>query len=335
MNQSPAIALAGETHYFDDLRLRFMGRSLSDLEAEERAQCCDYFRVQTVRPYGKGGNPEDSWLSRDDLLAEAARIDASGSYPNGTDCLFLGFCNLVAQRDGATIRGEKTPRHVFRIDEILELLPEAKVLCMVRDPRAVVASYRDWRYRGGLNEEGDEEYKQAIAKEEARSRQSYHIVIATTMWKAAVGAARKARETHGPERVRIVKYEDVIADPEGQLRSVCEWMGIPFTPDILEIPLHNSSSQDYSARAGVSTAPQNRWKSVLSPREIAVIERIAQSSLEAFGYEKASQGSSLATIAPAYATLPAAVLRAAWANRGRYGSLPRYVLRRLRAARSS
>ena len=332
VNQSPRVSLAGETHYFDDLRLRYLDRPLADLDATERAECCDYFRVQTVRPYGKGGDPEDSWLDRDSLLREAEALEARTPRATGTDNIFLAYCGLVAARDGADIGGEKTPRHVLRIDDILDLLPEAKVLCMVRDPRAVVASYRDWKYRGGLPVDDNDDYKAAVAKDEARSQKSYHIVIATMMWMAAVGAARKAVQRYGADRVRIVKYEDVVADPETVLRPVCDWLDIPFDKTLLEIPLHNSSSADFTAKAGVSTAPQHRWKTVLSSQEIGVIEWVARRIMPLYGYAPATTGNSILAVARAYATLPVAVIRAARANRDRYTSLPDYVFRRLRAA---
>jgi len=336
MNQSPAIALTGETHYFDDLRTKFLGKARQELSQTEVEACCDYFRVQLVRPYGKGGDPNESWMSREALLDETGRVAQDSGFETWTDNMLVAFCRLVARREGAVIWGEKTPRHVFRIDEILTLFPEAKVICMVRDPRAVVASYRDWQYRGGLPVEGDENYMASVSAEEERTRKSYHIVIATMMWRAAVGAARRAQSVHGPDRVRIVKYEDVIAQPRQQMQAICDWVGIAFSDSLLEIPLHNSSSSDYTAKAGVSTAPQNRWKTVLSQAEVAVIERIASQAIRDQGYERVTDGSGLVSLACAYATLPLAVLRAARANKDRYGSsLLIYILRRLRAAMGS
>jgi len=49
-NQS--ISLVGETHYFDDLRPKFAGRTFEKMSNAEIELCCDYFRAQTSRPYG-------------------------------------------------------------------------------------------------------------------------------------------------------------------------------------------------------------------------------------------------------------------------------------------
>ena len=328
VNQSASIGLAGETHYFDDLRPRFSGRDLDALASEELDTCLDYFRRQTVRPYGKGGDADESWMSRGELLDAARSLK---DRVEGTDALFEAFCRLTAEREGAAVWGEKTPRHVFRIDDILSLYPRAKVACMVRDPRAVVASYRDWRYQGGLPAEGNPDYEAAIAADEDRSRRSYHIVIATMMWKAAVNSAAGALARHGPDRVRVVRYEDVVADPHEVLGELCGWLGIPFEDELLEVPLHNSSSSRFTAGAGISKAPQDRWKTVLSERETGVIEQVAGQAFRRHGYEPSGAKAAPWHTAAAYATLPFAAVRAVRANRDRFGSLPTYVLRRLRA----
>ncbi|MCP3971951.1 MAG: sulfotransferase, partial [Rhodobacteraceae bacterium] len=37
-----------------------------------------------------------------------------------------------------------------------------------------------------------------------------------------------------PDRVREVSYEEVIADPEGQLRAVLDFVGLDWTPEVLD-----------------------------------------------------------------------------------------------------
>ena len=239
----------------------------------------------------------------------------------------------MAGREGATVWGEKTPRHVFRIPEILAAFPKAKIVCMVRDPRAVVASYRDWRYQGGLRQaEHDMEFQAAIRADEERAQRSYHIVLASLMWRAAANAAFAAQTRFTEQRVRVVNYEQVTDAPEATLRAVADWLGIAFDPGMLAIPLHNSSATKFDAQAGVSQAPKDRWRKALSDREIGVIQKVAGKSLGAAGYRPLAVKSSPLDLPRAYAELPFAISRAALANRTRYASLPSYALNRLRAA---
>jgi hypothetical protein len=326
LNRSPEINLAGETHYFDDLRPRVVGKSLREMSDQERNACADYFRAQTVRPYGAKGDPEKSKISREDLLAKTALIGDS------SDSLFEAYCQMrMAGRD-ARIWGEKTPRHIFRIDEILSVFPEARIICMVRDARAVVASYRDWNYQGGLSDENDPDYKGALAVDDQRKSASYHIVIATTMWRAAANAALGALKKHGPDRVRVVRYEDATNNPEQIVRDLTAWLGVGFDESLMDIPLHNSSTIKFAAQGGVSKAPQNRWRDVLSEKEIGIIQRVAGSSLVRVNYEIVPVKSGIFDLVGAYLTVPGAVVRAARVNRNRYKSLSKYIMRRLKAA---
>ena len=74
LRRNPDVRLAGETHYFDDLRPRVIGKRLADLDATSRDACADYFRALTVRPYGKNGDPAKSVFSREELLARAEEL---------------------------------------------------------------------------------------------------------------------------------------------------------------------------------------------------------------------------------------------------------------------
>lgn len=316
--QDPSVSLAGETHYFDDLRPRYLGKRVSEMSQEDRDRCADYFRAISVRPYGMHGNPEDSWFTREELLSDAAAIG------DDIDSIFEAYCKKFASRSNATIWGEKTPRHVFRIDDILALYPQAQVVCMVRDPRAVVASYRDWRT-------GEDNLDTGRQLDKERVRASYNIVLATLMWRAAANASLQALKTHGGDRVRIVRYESVINEPEQTVRDVAQWLGLDYTEELLAVPLHNSSTMAFDRGAGISKTPQNRWREVLSDREIAVIQKTAGQSLVETGFALEEVRTSALDMPLAYAALPFSVLKAARANRDRFNSLPKYAMRRLKA----
>jgi hypothetical protein len=230
------------------------------------------------------------------------------------------------------IWGEKTPRHVFRIDDILSAFPTAKIICITRDPRGVVASYRDWNYQGGLSTEGKPDYEEAIRRDHERKSASYNIVIASFMWRAAANAALKAAEKHGDAHVRVVKYEDVTDDPVPVLRELASWLGIDFSESMLEIPVHNSSTMKFTAAAGVSKAPQMRWRGALTEPEIGVIQKVTRKTMARMGYQPLKVDSNLLDLAKAYASVPGAVIRAANANRTRHNSLRKYIMRRLKAA---
>jgi hypothetical protein len=325
LNRSPNISLAGETHYFDDLRPRVIGKKLPEMTEAERNRCLDYFRSQSVRPYGTEGDPEQSPLSRSDLLAAAEELG------DNADSVFQAYCQMRTRRNNA-IWGEKTPRHVFRIDDILSAFPSAKIICITRDPRGVVASYRDWKYQGGLTTEGKPDYEEAIRRDHERKSASYNIVIASLMWRAAANAALKAANKYGVDRVRVVKYEEVTDDPEPILTSLTSWIGVEFGEAMLDIPVHNSSTIKFSASAGLSKAPQMRWRDALSENEIHVIQSVAGKTMTQLGYAPLDVKSNLSSVARAYASVPGAIIRAAKANRSRHNSLPKYIMRRLKAA---
>ena len=328
LSRHPQVALALETHYFDDLRPRIGGGPLAAMAPADRERCLDYFRALASRPYGKGGDATRSPLARAELLARA------GGFGGTADGVFEAFCRMRGDdRDAAVIWGEKTPRHAFRLAEIFAAFPGAKALAMIRDPRAAVVSYRDWQYLGGYGALDDKPgFQAALAADYRRAQLSYHIVLSTLMWRATVNATLAAAARFGPERVRLLRYEDFVAAPEAELAALCAWIGIEADPTMLEVPLHNSSSEGFVPHAGVSADQVARWRDKLSDRETGIIQRVAGRTLARAGYAPVPAAGRPIDLVRAYAELPGVVLRATRANRDRVGNLPAYAWRRFRAA---
>ena len=325
LNRSEQIAIAGETHYFDDLRLRLKHFATSSLDGESRGDCIDYFRALSHRPYGHGGDPEMGELSVDALTNHAVKLGSSG------DAFFEAFCRIaMPEKANAVVWGEKTPRHAFRINEILSAYPEARIVCLVRDPRGVVASYRDWENQGGFDFEADPGHIKALEEESKRTKSSYSPLIISLLWRGAVNAAVAALRDHGSSKVRIERYESFVLEPEASTQALCEWLELQYSDELINIPILNSSYSQFSEGAGVSTGPANRWRDVLDCDEIAVIESACHKLMQKFEYERHSSGRFALRTCVEWGRLPAVAVRAAWVNRDRQVSLLKYILKRIR-----
>jgi Sulfotransferase family len=324
----PDVWIGGETHYFDDLRVRLRGHEQLPLSPEQQKSCEDYFLALLDRPYGRGGDPERraDRLTRDELRAAAARIGP------GADAYFVAYCQVIADKRGKSRWGEKTPRHVFRIDDILGLWSDARVICMVRDPRAVVSSYRWWK-RAKRPRRAQPVRDEAWAADDRRAQKSYNVFVISMLWRAAMRASLNASEKYGSERVRLQRYEDVVRDPEQELRLLTEWLGLDYDQALLDVAVSNSSFFVPGDR-GISTEPLERWRANLPPGEISVIQTCCGSLMRALGYPQVETTASPLSVAWAWVTVPLALARALFVNRHRLGNPFDYVARRTRLAAS-
>jgi hypothetical protein len=122
---------------------------------------------------------------------------------------YATFQAEVLARRGRVRWAEKTPAYTLHLDAIDELFPGAMYVHVLRDGRDVVASFRDrWGYRAGVR-------------------------AANSVWGHYVRAARAWATGRGAGRTTEVRYEAMVADPEGTMRGLLEWLGEPWDPALL------------------------------------------------------------------------------------------------------
>ena len=163
--------------------------------------------------------------------------------------------------------GEKTPRHAFYMTEIDEDFPDSKIIHCVRDPRDVVHSMKSRAWSAG-----DSPYKSA-----ARCRDVYETV-------PPQGVA---------DHVHEVRYEDLIRDPEGTLRRVCDFLGEPYDPamlryDELGSAAYHAREESWKglARKPLDRARIGRYRDGLSDAEVRTVEWVVGEHLERFGFSQ-------------------------------------------------
>ncbi len=140
--------------------------------------------------------------------------------------LFDSFQSDYAQRRGKSRWADKTPLYALSLDYITELFPTCQVVHVIRDGRDVVASHRDrWGYVSALK--------------------------ATAKWPRYIAAARAVGAALPPGRYREVRYESLVTDTEGTLRSLLDFLGEAWDPAVLE---HDTKPHDVAPRYGEFTS---------------------------------------------------------------------------------
>jgi hypothetical protein len=173
-----------------------------------------------------------------------------------------------AQRMGKPRWGDKSLNTEKYTDPIFAAYPNARIIHMMRDPRdRYASSLTRWKSRRG------------------------GVGAGTAEWVASSQMARRHSERY-PDRYMVLRYEDLVADPEGMLQIVCNLIDETYEPEMLAMQGAPSltekgfnSSYGPLAHNTISTRSIGRYRTVLSPSQIAFIESTAEAQMRRLDYE--------------------------------------------------
>lgn len=182
---------------------------------------------------------------------------------------------------------EKTPNHALWMSEIVEMLPKARFINILRDGRDVVSSLlaasRTWAYWAPNN-----------------------AFRASRIWVRSVEAAEKAMKKMSPEQFYEVRYEQLLNSPQLVLQNVCRFLDIDWANnEILEAIRKNDAKValksatpipikgEFSLVSGtevkqppgfIRKAKSGSWKKDLSPIEKMLTWAVASRTMARVGY---------------------------------------------------
>jgi hypothetical protein len=186
--------------------------------------------------------------------------------------LLRALLEAVAELRRADVWGDSSPQDVLYLGTIFSWYPNAKVVALVRDPRAFLGSYKNYRRRGV-----------------STYRERYNPITNAILWRSAMSAVLDAARQPWGSSVLRLRYEDLVRDPPAEVRRLCEHVGVSYDPRMLDVERSNSSfvpQEETAASRGIVATSAERWKSELTPTEIWVAERITGPWMDALGYER-------------------------------------------------
>ena len=220
---------------------------------------CDLFRLNHIRDWG---------IDRSSLQARLVAM-APCSYSAAVAGVYEEY--MERRCPGKTRWGDKTPWYVQYAGDVSRLFPDAQFIHLVRDGRAVLASYRRVSHLPG------------------------EVASVAAEWISSVHAAMRVGATSGTTRYLELRYEDLVDAPEQRLRDVCRFLDHPFDEDMLDfwrrnrdeglVPDRHRDWKQLTFRQ-ITSSRRAGWRDELSAGDISRFEAVAGGLLERLGYER-------------------------------------------------
>ncbi|MGK7901810.1 MAG: sulfotransferase [Hormoscilla sp.] len=184
---------------------------------------------------------------------------------------------FAGEQHHAKVVMDKSLDNIHDFEELIDLFDDIKFLNIVRDPRAQVNSIN-----------------LSIIHE-------FDTVLNALTWVKAHEAAKKLAEKY-PKKVLTIRYEDFLKHQELVIRKVCQFVGIKFFDDMLDV-FASSEAQNLSQLSALwennafdpIVANIDKFSKSLTQEEINIIETITSEYMERYGYKRITKGSTQIT----------------------------------------
>lgn len=213
------------------------------------------------------------WFLRWGLEPERLRTSLAEEPVAGLPEAIRRVFALYARQQDKARYGDKTPPYVLNLPLLAGLLPEARFVHLIRDGRDVAASLVDASF-------GPRDFGQAVLH-----------------WEHAVRRGRAGARRLPPGRYLEIRYEQLVADPETQLRRIAGFVDLPYDPAMLEY--HRRAAvvlagvgrpeQHQHVREALRTGVRD-WRVTLPAEHVALFEALAGSLRAELGDEPGTVG---------------------------------------------
>ncbi len=257
LNAHPDVAFMPETHFFRNY--------ISSRKTKNKLEKAGFKSVLEYLNDDPNFAPIQSVLWEITETATDAEIKLEDLQQN--------IWQLYLDQKQKQIIGEKDPRNIDYIPEIHKYFSDSKVIHLIRDPRDVVLSR---------------------TKAAWSSHRPYwmHALI----YKAQISRGIKQAGKYFPDKYYEMFYEDLINQPEAELRKLCAFLEIGYDKNMLDF---KHSANELIKESEVSWKKEtlgpllqknvDKWKKELTNQQLFVIETICRNELKRLNYSFSDQ----------------------------------------------
>lgn len=160
--------------------------------------------------------------------------------------------------------GDKTPILLFAEEYLSFLFPHAKYIFLVRDGRDVI--------RSRIEHLTDATIENSVDR-----------------WNKSCDIIMRAKRRLPSEKIKVLKYENLVRAPEAEVQSTCEFLGVSYYSEMLNqekrLDLGDTVKAHHAnTKKPISTDSIGQWKNYFSYQETEKLNKALGKNLDAFGY---------------------------------------------------
>lgn len=253
LSAHPSIAICPQTKFMFEWRNRYPELNLnntSDLQV--------FWQEFTQANFSFTGISAEKTLAR---ISQMGTI----SYKN----IYTGVLKEYAESQSKTRWGDKISFSKSQyMTLLLEWYPQGRIIWVLRDPRSVVAS---------------------VLKTPWGAMRS--VEQCTIAWKKNV---HHLNAWSKDERILVIMYEELIKNTGDTLQKICDFIGEKYTAEMINnrseknMPIINRDEWDRnylkSVLRPISSDSIDKWQSILSEKQLLIIESLVEQEMVKFGY---------------------------------------------------
>lgn len=207
-------------------------------------------------------------------LSDAIKQQLLVSEDRDIGTVFRTVIGEATQVRGNRRAAVKFPVYPCYVELLQRWWPNSRVVHISRDPRSLAASKTN--DPGGMG-------KLKRRYPWLKSWLTYYgMAFATVQY---IWASFVHRRMSGKENYQLFLYENLLAEPEQTIRSLCDFCELEFTESMLEPNEGQASSITGLTASGFDPARTSGWRNVLKPWQARLIFRLTKRSMIRFGYD--------------------------------------------------
>lgn len=211
------------------------------------------------------------WSASERLLDRELVCEELSRQPLTMQSIFNAILTAHARKRGKSRIGAKFPMHYSYAMQLLEWYPDCLLIHTTRNPKAVYAS------QGAKYLKPDES---SFSRFYMRIKQFVHINIQIS-WTAHVHNRLRKLPNY-----LLIRYEDLVTEPETNVRRVCCFLETKYNPEMLVPKRFGSSYQPGGTHGeGIVTTSLDRWKTSIHPVTALAIDALHKRAYKSLGYD--------------------------------------------------
>ena len=163
------------------------------------------------------------------------------------------------------------------VSPLINTYPNIKIIQIVRDPRAVIASQN--KSKDGC----------------------YPLMFALRQWRKSMAYALE--NVGKKDNFLLVRYEDFVDNPEKEARRICSFLGVDYEEKMVDVGAYRGKkgeewkqNSSFGSSQEITKKFSEKWREILNEKQVQFVEDLCDVEMKSFGYERVTENNVFGSI---------------------------------------